>query len=297
MDLIGIGSQPSQILIYALLVAVPVLTASIGILLFMQSYYQVKFNKYGVTKRSFLPFMSRSIGCSRLHPGPSKQALLVSEKGNSTASLAASVQSDLPTAGINPLATGALAPNRRRVLIATMEYDIENWKIKIKIGGLGVMAQLMGKNLGHQDLIWVVPCVGDVEYPPSQNEADPMVISVLGSQYDITVHTHILRNITYVLLDAPVFRKQTKSDPYPERMDDLNSASKLRLARWFSELTMLQYIIPHGINALQKHFVGTSLIFTISMITMEQLLLYTSFRRQSPAVFHSTTQSFRDCGR
>lgn len=162
------------------------------------------------------------------------QELLISEKGKSTASLAPSVQSGLPAAGTEPLATTTLAANRRRVLIATMEYDIEDWKIKIKIGGLGVMAQLMGKNLGHQDLIWVVPCVGDVEYPESADEqAEPMVVSVLGSRYDIAVRTHILQNITYVLLDAPVFRKQTKSDPYPERMDDLDSASRSRLARWF----------------------------------------------------------------
>jgi len=32
---------------------------------------------------------------------------------------------------------------RKTVLIATMEYDIEDWQIKIKIGGLGVMAQLV----------------------------------------------------------------------------------------------------------------------------------------------------------
>jgi len=38
-----------------------------------------------------------------------------------------------------------------------MEYDIEDWGIKIKIGGLGVMSSLMGKNLKHQDLVWVVP--------------------------------------------------------------------------------------------------------------------------------------------
>ena len=39
-----------------------------------------------------------------------------------------------------------LFKDRRTVLIATMEYDIEDWAIKVKIGGLGVMAQLMGKN-------------------------------------------------------------------------------------------------------------------------------------------------------
>ena len=66
--------------------------------------------------------------------------------------------------------TGAVAadagsPARRTVLVATVEYEIEDWAIKIKIGGLGVMASLMAKNLGHQNLIWVVPCAGDVNYP------------------------------------------------------------------------------------------------------------------------------------
>ena len=42
-----------------------------------------------------------------------------------------------------------LSKERRTVLIATMEYDIEDWAIKVKIGGLGVMAQLMGKNRKH----------------------------------------------------------------------------------------------------------------------------------------------------
>ena len=48
-------------------------------------------------------------------------------------------------------------PKRLTVLIATMEYEIEDWNIKVKIGGLGVMSSLMGKNLKHQDLIWVIP--------------------------------------------------------------------------------------------------------------------------------------------
>ncbi|KAG6879976.1 hypothetical protein C0992_008569 [Termitomyces sp. T32_za158] len=38
------------------------------------------------------------------------------------------------------------------------------------------------------------------------------------------VETHVMDNITYVILDSPVFRAQTKSDPYPARMDDLSSA-------------------------------------------------------------------------
>ena len=38
-----------------------------------------------------------------------------------------------------------------------MEYEIEDWGLKVKIGGLGVMSSLMGKNLKHQNLIWVIP--------------------------------------------------------------------------------------------------------------------------------------------
>ena len=85
------------------------------------------------------------------------------------------------------------------------------------------MAQLMGKNLGHQDLIWVVPCVRDFEYP-TDRIAEPMKVTILGNLYEVQVQYHTLRNITYVLLDAPVFRQQTKAEPYPPRMDDLESA-------------------------------------------------------------------------
>ncbi|KAF2402249.1 hypothetical protein EJ06DRAFT_520290 [Trichodelitschia bisporula] len=115
------------------------------------------------------------------------------------------------------------SPDRRTVLITTMEYDIEDWGIKIKIGSLGVMAQLMGKKLGHQDLIWVVPCVGGVDYPVDQ-PGEPMHITIMDKEYKVDVQYHVLRNITYVVLDAPVFRQQTKNEPYPPRMDDMDSA-------------------------------------------------------------------------
>lgn len=42
--------------------------------------------------------------------------------------------------------------------------------------------------------------------------------------YEIKTQYHTVENITYVLLDAPIFRQQTKADPYPARMDDLDSA-------------------------------------------------------------------------
>jgi alpha-1,3-glucan synthase len=52
----------------------------------------------------------------------------------------------------------------------------------------------------------------------------PRSLGILGQIYEVKVQYHKLRNITYVLLDAPVFRAQSKSEPYPARMDDLESA-------------------------------------------------------------------------
>jgi alpha-1,3-glucan synthase len=72
----------------------------------------------------------------------------------------------------------------------------------------------MGKALVHQNLIWVVPCVGEIEYPSDQS-AESMYITILGNSFSVLVQYHQLRNITYVLLDAPIFRQQTKSEPYP----------------------------------------------------------------------------------
>jgi alpha-1,3-glucan synthase len=120
---------------------------------------------------------------------------------------------------------GAFRTEKKRltVLIATLEYDIADWNIKIKIGGLGVMAQLMAKNLGHQDLVWVVPCVGDVIYP-IDTIAEPIEVTILQQKYSIDIIYHQYENITYILLDAPVFRRQTSKEPYPARMDDLESA-------------------------------------------------------------------------
>lgn len=81
----------------------------------------------------------------------------------------------------------------------------------------------MGTALKHQDLIWVVPCVGGIEYPIDER-AEPMFVRIMGQHYEIQVQYHRLENVTFVLLDAPVFRKQTKAEPYPPRMDDMESA-------------------------------------------------------------------------
>ena len=240
INLIPVGSRWTQLALYFLLAVIPILTATGAAWLFVKSFYQIKFNQFGVAQsKSILPMAFRR-KFQPLQNSPSQADLSFfarasrgtfafvhpSPKHGSTPPVTG--RSPTPTTSQfmdNPLGADAGAPNRRMVLIATMEYDIEDWGIKIKIGGLGVMAQLMGKNLGHQDLIWVVPCVGGIDYPETPRElAEPMEVTVLGQIYQVGVRTHVLRNITYVLLDAPVFRQQTKSEPYPPRMDDLDSA-------------------------------------------------------------------------
>ncbi|KAE9972211.1 hypothetical protein EG328_005136 [Venturia inaequalis] len=207
--LVPAGSRFVQMLLFSLLWTIPVLTGAISIWAYMGFFYSVKFNKSGVgAVKNKMPNFGFRRKYEKL-PDYDAEDMQPSNVGQATAG-AASVNS------LN-------GKKRRTVLIATLEYDIEDWAIKIKIGGLGVMAQLMAKTLTHQDLIWVVPCVGGIDYPVD-TPGEPMVVTILGEPYEIQVQYHVLNNITYVLLDAPIFRQQTAANPYPPRMDDLDSA-------------------------------------------------------------------------
>ena len=130
-ELIPVGSRWQQLTLYLLLAILPVALGAASVWAFMKSFYKVKFNPIGVTeKRPLVPLALRR-RFARLKSNGSKAD--VGLLGNYT-----SVNPSALTVGT----TGG-TPARRAVLIATMEYDIEDWGIKIKIGGLGVMAQLM----------------------------------------------------------------------------------------------------------------------------------------------------------
>ncbi|KAJ5778652.1 hypothetical protein N7520_001898 [Penicillium odoratum] len=213
-QLVAVGAQSIQIIMFVLFWILPILTSCGCVYIFMKSFYKVKFNQVGISeKRSLAPMVL----LKKFKPFNN----LMGDSGTKLFGLGGSKSAFMQST--TALGAAGASEKRRMVLIATMEYDIEDWAIKIKIGGLGVMAQLMGKTLGHQDLIWVVPCVGGVDYPVDQ-VAEPMTVTILGSAYQVQVQYHVLKNITYVLLDAPVFRQQSKSEPYPARMDDLDSA-------------------------------------------------------------------------
>ena len=178
-SLIPTGSRTAQILIFTFLAAIPLLTAIAGVWAYQHAFYDVKMNQVGQTeKHGFLP----SVRPGDLHFErwvPKKLSKHFQEND------VVPEKHQLSQTGIDQVTTIA-SQHRRTVLIATMEYDIEDWAIKIKIGGLGVMAQLMSKHLQHEDLIWVVPCVGGIEYPMDQR-AKPMTVTILGVEYTIQV--------------------------------------------------------------------------------------------------------------
>jgi alpha-1,3-glucan synthase len=206
----AVGSRWVQLALFLLLASVPIITGTLAVYIYMYGFYSVKFNDTGISEKVGLVSLALRTG---------KRMKLFLNHEESSSELGAALD---PTTNLN-LSAIPHTERKRTVLIATMEYDIEDWNIKIKIGGLGVMAQLMGKNLEHMNIIWVVPCVGGVNYPLDV-AAPSMEVTVLGKQCEVQVQYHQLRNITYVLLDAPIFRGQTKTEPYPPRMDDLDSA-------------------------------------------------------------------------
>lgn len=238
-ELVPVGSAWEQLVLYILLWVGPLIGGIASVLLFKGSFYKVKFVKMGlsgnstafarwckrVLKKAFPEFMkqrmAKTLTVQRGGGGP-----VYNHDGvhaDSSMILTSRVPSSSGQTMVEPVPPPPSPPRRRTVLIATMEYNIDDWDIKIKIGGLGVMAGLMGKSLQHQDLVWVVPCVSGIEYP-IDTPAEPMNVTILGEQYEVSVQYHKLGNITFVLLDSPVFRQQTKENPYPPRMDDLESA-------------------------------------------------------------------------
>lgn len=265
-QLLPAGSMWLQLVLFILLWVVPLITAGVAVWMYMQSFYDIKFNEIGIAeKASIIPMAVKNV-FGRGYKSLGHDAETGSpqpEKHHFLSALRKRKDTFLQSTG-NLVSTD----KRRMVLIATMEYDIEDWQIKIKIGGLGVMAQLMGKNLAHQDLIWVVPCVGGVDYPVD-TVAEPMNVVIMGTTYEVKVQYHVLRNITYVLLDAPVFRQQTKSEPYPPRMDDMDSA--IYYSAWNQCIAQAMNRFPIDIYHINDYRPYNHHSFAVFMLTCVQM--------------------------
>ena len=205
------GEASVGAILYALLLAIPVITGTLAVVIFMWSFYGIRHNRYGVRPKGASKYIPILGSLSNKSTTDFKDSTPITEK------------IFRPKHPLELIGWPEDKNKRRKVLISTLEYEIMDWKVKVKIGGLGVMSSLMGKAMTDVDLIWVVPKVKDLDYPAGE-PADPIEVIIFGEPYLIEVETHVLDNITYVILDSPVFRAQTKSDPYPARMDDLSSA-------------------------------------------------------------------------
>jgi alpha-1,3-glucan synthase len=205
------GEAAVGAVMYSLLLSIPLITGVLAVLVFMWTFYGIKHNQYGVKAKNHTNYFPILAALGNKSTTDFKDGMAMSEKIFGHKQLAEAI------------GWPEVKNKRRKVLIATLEYEIIDWKMKVKIGGLGVMSSLMGKAMTDVDLVWVIPKVKDLDYPAG-DPAEPIEVIIFGEPYLIEVETHQLDNITYVILDSPVFRAQTKSDPYPSRMDDLSSA-------------------------------------------------------------------------
>ncbi|KAJ3211621.1 Cell wall alpha-1,3-glucan synthase ags1 [Entophlyctis luteolus] len=113
---------------------------------------------------------------------------------------------------------------RLKVLMGTLEYKIPAWNIKVQIGGLGVMANVFADHYGKSaDIIWVIPTVGDVNFPKAE-EQNPIPVTIFDKVLMVQVSKYLrFDGVTYYICDCELFRMNTKADPYPTRMDDADS--------------------------------------------------------------------------
>ena len=158
-----VGSRWNQLALFILLWLGPIFTGIAAMWGFMKAFYSVKLNEVGIqSKRDFgmsslnIPLLPRKR--KRHEPKQAAGDYNDEDTGELHASTIQPASFMVGHESSQVAQTSKVAnPKRLTVLIATMEYEIEDWGIKVKIGGLGVMSSLMGKNLKHQDLIWVIP--------------------------------------------------------------------------------------------------------------------------------------------
>lgn len=152
-QLLPAGHMSWQLAVYILLWTVPIIGGILAAWLFIQSFYGVKFEKFGLVQRaSKFSALARRVRSSwtRLEdqekepePEPEPEPvipLFVQSRPSSTqpttrnsghpSAYHSNDHSGTQTPAIQPAALAA----RRTVLIATMEYDIEDFGIKVKVG-------------------------------------------------------------------------------------------------------------------------------------------------------------------
>ncbi|KAF8197459.1 modular protein with glycoside hydrolase family 13 and glycosyltransferase family 5 domains [Pholiota molesta] len=140
------------IIMYALLLAIPLITGTLAVVVFMWTFYGIRHNQYGVKVKSHTNYFPIF--------------------GNKSTS-------DLKDS--TPMSEKLFAEG-------------QDWWSRCHVESDGQ---------GHDGcrLIWVIPKVKDLEYPAG-DPAEPIEVIIFGEPYLIEVETHVLDNITYVILDT-----------------------------------------------------------------------------------------------
>ena len=131
------GSVLIQAYISVILAVVPLLTGILGIWAFKKSFYHVKLNKIGISGRGGL------VGLIAVRLPDHHTLRTAIEHIFNHSKFSSDAQHDTST---GPLAVDSGSPDRRSVLIATMEYEIEDWQIKVKIGMVNARPRMIPRH-------------------------------------------------------------------------------------------------------------------------------------------------------
>ncbi|KAI9206635.1 glycoside hydrolase family 13 and glycosyltransferase family 5 domain-containing protein [Polychytrium aggregatum] len=204
------GSTTFSIIFFMLLLLGPLLGGLIAIWLFKSKFYVVKH----VDARALEGFVQlNDLKWEPMASPPDFNAIVETP----------TIERPMSIWKVAPQTEESNKGDPKTILIGTLEYEIPDWKIKVRIGGLFAVCSLMGRFMHDRKIIWVVPKVSDVEYPEAET-IEPIYVTVYGKTYAIETQVHIFQNIKYIILDAPIFRSRSTKEPYPTRMDDLESA-------------------------------------------------------------------------
>ena len=124
-DVVPMGHRGVQIFIFVISWLGPVLTSLLAVWCYVRFFYKIKINRVGINYKihgiwAKIPWKQRS-------------------KDTDSESSLTSVGLQSRNMSMDVLGVETGVAKRRCVLISTIEYDISDWNIKIKIGGLGVM--------------------------------------------------------------------------------------------------------------------------------------------------------------
>jgi alpha-1,3-glucan synthase len=103
---------------FALLLSIPIITATLAVAVFRWSFYGIKYNKYGAKPKE-----------SRSHYFPIITGNKDKEGGSSTGEKFFSFGH---SKNVEIIGWPEDPNKRRKVLIATLEYEILDWKLKVK---------------------------------------------------------------------------------------------------------------------------------------------------------------------